>query len=101
MRLLHLFNGKGLRLNQLTALWLQMVGKAFTPVRVGKYRAFVADGINVPKEERKMPTVKLLHNASDNNSKPEFMMGHSYQAISMLAEKRQLPDRGTPAITDV
>ena len=87
VRLLHLFNGKGLRLNKLTSLWLQMVGRTFTPVRIGKYRAFVADGINVPKEGRKMPAVKLLHNASDNNSKPEFMMGHSYQAISMLAEK--------------
>ena len=32
-----------------------------------------------------MPAVKLLHQQSDTNSKPEFIMGHSLQAVSLLA----------------
>ncbi len=31
-----------------------------------------------------MPAVKTLHVESGNNSKPEFIMGHSFQAISLL-----------------
>ena len=31
-----------------------------------------------------MPAVKSLHVESGNNSKPEFIMGHSFQAISLL-----------------
>ena len=84
-RLLNLFNGKGVRLDDLSKLWMGIVAKRFKPVIVGsKYRLFVADGINVAKEGQKMPAVKSLHNASGNNSKPEFIMGHSFQAIAMM-----------------
>lgn len=31
-----------------------------------------------------MPAVKSLHQAADSNSKPPFIMGHSFQAISLL-----------------
>ncbi len=31
-----------------------------------------------------MPGFKLLHQKSDSNTKPEFIMGHSTGAISML-----------------
>ncbi len=31
-----------------------------------------------------MPAVKLLHQESQNNTKPEYIMGHSFQAISLL-----------------
>lgn len=33
-----------------------------------------------------MPGVKSLHQESGNNSKPEFIMGHSYQAAGLLVE---------------
>ena len=31
-----------------------------------------------------MPAVKLLPQESDSNTKPEFIMGHSFQSIAML-----------------
>ncbi len=31
-----------------------------------------------------MPGVKLLHQESDANTKPEFIMGHSFQAVAIL-----------------
>jgi hypothetical protein len=46
----------------------------------------VADGLKAGKEGRKMPGVKLLHQESQNNSKPEYIMGHSIQAISLLVK---------------
>jgi hypothetical protein len=31
-----------------------------------------------------MQAVKLLHQQSDSNTKPEYIMGHSIQAVSLL-----------------
>ena len=31
-----------------------------------------------------MPAVKLLHQESDSNTKPEYIMGHSCQAAALL-----------------
>jgi hypothetical protein len=38
----------------------------------------------VPKEGKKMPGVKLLHQESDTNNKAEYIMGHSCQVVSLL-----------------
>ncbi|EEA03061.1 hypothetical protein BH160DRAFT_1588 [Burkholderia sp. H160] len=36
-----------------------------------------------------MPGVKLLHQPSDSNAKPEYIMGHSMQAVSILVRAAQ------------
>ena len=91
--LLRLFNGKGIKLDVLTGIWFKIASARFQPVVIGsKYKLFVADGINVAKEGRKMPAVKSLHNASNDNSKPTYIMGHSFQSIGMVC------DSGTGAI---
>ena len=40
--------------------------------------------LKIPKRGRKMPAVKLLHQVSDGNTKPEYIMGHSFQVVSIL-----------------
>jgi hypothetical protein len=52
--------------------------------RVNGRPVLLGDGIKVPKRGRKMPAVKLLHQVSESNTKPEFIMGHSIQAVSVL-----------------
>jgi len=44
----------------------------------------LADGIKVAKSGRKMPAVKKLHQESQNNSKPEYIFGHSCQAAALV-----------------
>src|SRR5438093_217799 len=83
-RLLHLFHSSALSLDHLTALWVQLVLRVFSPYTVGPYLVCLADGVKAPKEGRKMPAVKSLHQEADTNSKPPFIMGHSFQAISLL-----------------
>jgi hypothetical protein len=85
-RLLHLFHTPALDLTRLTRAWVRLVLKVFQPLSVGPYLVCLADGIKAPKEGRKMPAVKLLHQASTSNSKPGFIMGHSLQAISLLVQ---------------
>ncbi len=83
-RFLHLFHSDGLNLDALTGCWLRLCLTLFRPFEVGQRLVFLADGIKAPKEGRKMPGVKLLHQQSAGNTKPEFIMGHSMQAISLL-----------------
>ena len=53
---------------------------------VGKYVVFLGDGLKVGKEGKKMPCVKKLHQESGNNTKPPFIMGHSFQCIGLLVK---------------
>jgi hypothetical protein len=85
-RLLHLFHSTALNLDLLTRCWVRLVLALFHPVMAGPYLVCLADGIKAPKEGRKMPGVKLLHQESTSNSKPSFIMGHSLQAISLLIQ---------------
>jgi len=85
-RLLANFHSAGVNLDEITALWAQVVLRLFAqPLRVNGRVVLVGDGIKVGKRGRKMPAVKLLHQESDSNTKPEYIMGHSLQAVSLLA----------------
>jgi hypothetical protein len=81
------FHSPAVKLDRLTALWTQTVLRLFPqPLRVNGRCVVVGDGIKVPKCGRKMPAVKLLHQQSESNTKPEYIMGHSLQAVSLLVE---------------
>ena len=84
--LLHLFHSDALRLDRLLALWVRLALRLFNPVTHEAYTVLVADGIKAPREGRKMPAVKSLHQESNNNSKPAYIMGHSFQAVSLLVK---------------
>lgn len=83
---LHFFHSEAVSLSLLLRAWVALALKLFKPVMVDGYRVFVADGLKAPKEGRKMPAVKSLHQESANNSKPPYIMGHSFQVIALLVE---------------
>ena len=84
-RILDFFHGNGLKLEKLSVIWTQTVLKIFSDVlRVNGRLLLVGDGIKIPKEGKKMPGVKGLHQESESNSKPSFIMGHSFQAVGIL-----------------
>jgi hypothetical protein len=84
-RLLDAFHSSALKLDAMTRLWAQVVLQRFPGlVRVNGRLVLVGDGIKIPKRGRKMPAVKLLHQESDSNTKPEYIMGHSFQAVAVL-----------------
>lgn len=89
-RLLANFHSTGVKLDRLAALWTQLVLRLFpSPVRVNGRLVLVGDGIKAPKRGRKMPAVKLLHQQSESNTKPEYIMGHSMQAVGLLVHAAQ------------
>jgi len=83
-RLLHLFHSTSLDLDVLTSCWVRLCLVLFRPVEVDSRLVCLADGIKAPKEGQRMPAVKYLHQQSASNTKPEYIMGHSLQAISLL-----------------
>ncbi len=79
------FHSAAVKLDQLSTLWAHLVLRLFPqPVRINGRHVLVGDGIKVPKCGRKMPAVKLLHQQSEANTKPEYIMGHSLQAVGIL-----------------
>ena len=85
--LIDCFHSSAVKLDRLTALWTQLVLRLFPqPLRAGGRCVLVGDGIKIPKCGRKMPAVKLLHQQSEANTKPEYITGHSLQAVSLLVQ---------------
>ena len=84
-RLLDFFHSSALNLGELTRRWVNSVMTIFPGVLTKNGRLLiVGDGLKIPKSGKKMPAVKLLHQESDSNTKPEYIMGHSCQAVALL-----------------
>src|SRR6202521_4082854 len=89
-KLLDHFHSSSINLDRLSALWTQAVLQMFPHlVRVNGRLVLVGDGIKAPKRGKKMPAVKLLHQQSESNTKPEYIMGHSLQAVGLLVHAAQ------------
>jgi len=86
--LLHFFHSPALDLDRLTQLWRQTLQHLFRRclVRVKGRPVVLVDGLKRPKEGRKMPGVKSLHQESRCNAKASFIMGHSLQAVALLVQ---------------
>ena len=81
------FHSSAVKLDQLTALWTSLVFRLLPQaLRVNGRYVLVGDGIKIAKCGRKMPGVKLLHQQSESNTKPEYITGHSLQAVSLLVQ---------------
>jgi hypothetical protein len=86
-KLLDHFHSSGIKLDRLSALWARAVLQLFpSPVQINGRLVLVGDGIKAPKRGKKMPAVKLLHQQSESNTKPEYIMGHSMQAVGLLVD---------------
>jgi hypothetical protein len=89
-KLLDSFHSSAVQLDRLSALWTQAVLRLLPDrLRVNGRMVLVGDGIKIPKRGKKMPAVKLLHQHSESNTKPEYIMGHSLQALSVLVPAAQ------------
>ena len=85
-RLLDMFHCAGLDFKALRQLWVKAVLRFAAALlwKVNGRLVAVGDGVKNPKSGKKMPGVKKLHQESESNTKPEYIFGHSLQAISLL-----------------
>jgi len=73
-----LFHSNAVDFTMLRQRWFDLVLRVFPVLKLNGRAILVADGIKIAKSGNKMPGVKLLHQESQNNSKPEFIMGHMW-----------------------
>ena len=86
-KILHFFQSGAIDFKLLTQHWCSLVLDCFLSklyLLNGKI-VLLGDGLKISKEGRCMPSVKLLRQSSESNSKPEWIMGHSLQEVSILA----------------
>lgn len=85
-RLLDMFHCSGLDFKVLRKFWVKAVLKFAVGLlwQVNGRLIAVGDGVKNPKSGKRMPGVKKLHQESESNTKPEYIFGHSIQAISLL-----------------
>jgi hypothetical protein len=89
-RLLKNFHSSAVKLDRLSALWAQAVLRLLpSPLRVNGRLVLVGDGNKIAKRGSKMPAVKLLHQQSQSNTKPDYIMGHSLQAVGLVVDAAQ------------
>jgi hypothetical protein len=86
--MLNFFNSTAINLEMLQSIWINIIFSRFSSsiVRINGRCIIAGDGIKIGKEGKKMPGVKWLHQESESNSKPEYIMGHSIQALSILTK---------------
>jgi hypothetical protein len=84
-RILDFLHSPALDLDLLLERWVRLVIKIFPqPILTNNRYVLIGDGIKIAKEGKKMPAVKCLHQESDSNSKAEYIIGHSCQAVCLL-----------------
>ena len=86
-RILDFFHSPALDVGKLTRLWSALVLKLHPGLLMCNGRhVLLGDGIKIGKSGRKMPGVKRLYQSSESNTKPEYILGHSCQAVGILAK---------------
>ncbi|MEI7028426.1 transposase [Paenibacillus sp. y28] len=83
--MIHFFRSSAWSLESLRLAWIQTVRKAAPLLIVQERVVLVGDGMKQAKEGRRMPGVKKLHQESENVSKGEYIFGHLFGAIGVLA----------------
>lgn len=82
--LLHFFHSSAFSVQVLCCKWAEIVKQHTQSIVIDGLPLYVVDGIKIGKAGRKMPGVKLLHQESNDNTKPEYIMGHFWGAVSAL-----------------
>ncbi len=83
--MLHFFRASSWSLEEIRKRWPSAV-KQYAPLyKEGGLHVLVGDGVKQSKEGRRMPGVKKLFQESENSAKPEFIHGHMFGGLGILA----------------
>jgi len=83
--MIHFFRSSAWSPESLRLVWQEVVRRTAPLLRVRGRVVLVGDGVKQAKEGRRMPGVKKLHQESENVSKGEYIFGHLFGAIGILA----------------
>ena len=84
--MIYFFRSSAFKLSDIKHQWLSVVQQHIQPVKIDGRSIVIGDHIKVGKEARYMPGVKKLHQDSENVGKEEYIFGHQFGMIGILAE---------------
>ena len=83
--MMHFFRSTAVSLEQIVVCWFEAV-KTYAPLyRENNTYILIGDGVKTSKEGYFMPGVKKLHQESENSSKAEYIYGHMFGGLGVLA----------------
>ena len=83
--MLHFFRASSWSLDKIRKCWFSAV-REYAPVyQEGNRYVLIGDGVKQSKEGRRMPGVKKLFQESENSAKPEYIHGHMFGGLGILA----------------
>lgn len=84
--MIYFFRSSAFKLSDIKHQWLCVVQQHIKRVKIDGRSIVIGDHIKVGKEARYMPGVKKLHQDSENVGKEEYIFGHQFGMIGLLAE---------------
>ena len=83
--MLHFFRVSSWSLGDIRRRWFSAVRQYAPLYEEGNLRVLVSDGVKQSKEGRRMPGVKTLFQEPENSAKPEYIHGHMFGGLGILA----------------
>lgn len=83
--MLHFFRASSWSLTEIRRCWFSAVSKYAPLYKEENAHVLVGDGVKQSKEGRRMPGVKKLYQESENSAKPEYIHGHMFGGLGILA----------------
>lgn len=84
--LLNFFRSSAWEVGGLMRLWREWLMQQEVACRANGRLVLLADHTKTPKDGRKMPAVRTLHQDSETASKPSFFRGHHWGCVALLVE---------------
>lgn len=85
LSMLHFFRASSWSLDEVRQRWFLAV-RQFAPLyKEGDFHILIGDGVKQSKEGRRIPGVKKLFQESENSAKPQYIHGHMFGGLGILA----------------
>ena len=85
LSMLHFFRASSWSLDRIRQCWFQTVLRLFPLYQEGGFHLLIGDGVKQSKEGRRIPGVKKLCQESENSATPQFIHGHMFGGLGILA----------------
>lgn len=85
LSMLHFFRASSWSLDRIRQCWFQTVLRFFPLYQENGFHVLVGDGVKQSKEGRRIPGVKKLCQESETSAKPQFIHGHMFGGLGILA----------------
>lgn len=85
LSLIHFFRASSWSADTIRQCWFRTVLRFAPLYQEGSFHVLIGDGVKQSKEGRRIPGVKKLCQESENSAKPQFIHGHMFGGLGILA----------------